>query len=42
MWLGMALLLNIGAALTNAFGPTLIATFGYDKFVCPPEQKPLK
>ncbi|ORY23616.1 major facilitator superfamily domain-containing protein [Naematelia encephala] len=33
LWLVMALLLNIGASVTNAFGPTLIANFGFDKYV---------
>jgi hypothetical protein len=33
LWLAMTLLLNIGAAVTNAFGPTLIANFGFDKYV---------
>ena len=33
LWLGMTLLLNIGAAVTNAFGPTLISNFGFDKYV---------
>jgi hypothetical protein len=32
LWLSMALLLNIGASVTNAFGPTLIAGFGFDKY----------
>jgi MFS family permease len=33
LFLAMTLLLNIGAAVTNAFGPTLIANFGFDKYV---------
>jgi len=32
LFLGMSLLLNIGAAVTNAFGPTLIANFGFDSY----------
>ncbi|BEI80309.1 hypothetical protein CcaverHIS002_0108380 [Cutaneotrichosporon cavernicola] len=31
LWLFMSLLLNIGASVSNAFGPTLIAGFGFDK-----------
>lgn len=33
IWLGIVMLPNIGAAVTNVFGPTLIKGFGYDKFV---------
>jgi hypothetical protein len=33
LWVAMALLLNIGAAVTNAFGPTLIRNFGFDIYV---------
>lgn len=33
LFLSMTLLLNIGAAVTTAFGPTLIANFGFDKYV---------
>ena len=33
MWLAMSLLLNIGAAVTNTFGPTLIKNFGFDSYV---------
>lgn len=33
VWLGIAMLPNIGAAVTNVFGPTLIRGFGYDKYV---------
>lgn len=42
MWLGMVLLLNIGAAVSNAFGPTLIATFGDDTFVSFPLSTPVR
>ncbi|CAK9785980.1 MFS general substrate transporter [Cutaneotrichosporon oleaginosum] len=31
LWLFMSLLLNIGASVANAFGPTLIKGFGFDK-----------
>lgn len=33
LWLFMALLLNIGASVTNAFGPTLIKGLGFDVYV---------
>jgi len=33
IWLGIVMLPNIGAAVTNVFGPTLIKGFGYDKYV---------
>jgi hypothetical protein len=33
IWLGIVMLPNIGAAVTNVFGPTLIRGFGYDKFM---------
>lgn len=33
LFLAMTLLLNIGAAVTTVFGPTLIANFGFDKYV---------
>jgi len=33
IWLGIVMLPNIGAAVTNVFGPTLIRGFGFDKFV---------
>ena len=33
LWLCMALLLNIGASVTNAFGPTLINGLGFDVYV---------
>lgn len=33
LFLFMALLLNVGAAVTNAFGPTLINGFGFDKYI---------
>lgn len=30
LWLAISMLLNIGASVTNAFGPTLIKGFGFD------------
>ena len=33
LFFGMSFLLNVGAQVTNAFGPTLIATFGFDSYV---------
>lgn len=33
LWLFMSLLLNIGASVTNAFGPTLISGFGFDSYI---------
>lgn len=33
LWLGIGLLPNIGAAVTNVFGPTLIRQFGFDIYV---------
>jgi len=32
LWLAMSLLLNVGAAVTNIFGPTLIGNFGFDDY----------
>lgn len=32
LWIGMAMLLNIGASVTNIFGPILINGLGYDKY----------
>lgn len=32
LWIGMALLLNIGASVTNTFGPLIIGGLGYDKY----------
>jgi hypothetical protein len=34
LWIGMALLLNVGAAVANAFGPTLLAAFGFEWVCC--------
>jgi len=33
LWLGIAMLPNLGASVTNVFGPTLINGFGFDKFI---------
>jgi len=33
LWLGIAMLPNLGASVTNVFGPTLIKGFGFDKFI---------
>ncbi|KAJ5247639.1 hypothetical protein N7468_002622 [Penicillium chermesinum] len=32
LWIGMALLLNIGASVTNTFGPLIIGGLGFDKY----------
>ncbi|WWD22307.1 hypothetical protein CI109_106798 [Kwoniella shandongensis] len=32
LWISMTLLLNVGAAVTTYFGPTLIGNFGFDKY----------
>lgn len=32
LWIGMALLLNIGASVTNIFGPLILSGLGYDKY----------
>ena len=33
IWLSISVLLNVGASVTGAFGPTLIKNFGFDKYV---------
>jgi MFS family permease len=33
LWIGMALLLNVGAAVTNTFGPLIIKGLGFDKYI---------
>jgi hypothetical protein len=33
LWLGIAMLPNLGASVTSVFGPTLIRNFGFDKFM---------
>ncbi|KAL6875479.1 MFS general substrate transporter [Trichoderma longibrachiatum] len=32
LWFGMALLLNVGASVTNSFGPLIINGLGFDKY----------
>lgn len=32
LWVGMAMLLNIGASVTNIFGPLILGGLGYDKY----------
>lgn len=32
LWIGMAMLLNIGASVANTFGPLIINGLGYDKY----------
>ncbi|CAG8024419.1 unnamed protein product [Penicillium salamii] len=32
LWVGMAMLLNIGASVTNIFGPLILSGLGYDKY----------
>lgn len=33
LWIGMSLLLNVGAAVTNTFGPLILQGLGYDKYL---------
>ncbi|KAF7195056.1 putative transporter [Pseudocercospora fuligena] len=33
LWVSLSLLLNVGASVTNTFGPLIISGFGYDKFI---------
>lgn len=33
LWIGLSLLLNVGASVTNTFGPLILAGFGYDKYL---------
>lgn len=33
IWIGLALLLNVGASVTNTFGPLIIKGLGYDKYI---------
>jgi Major Facilitator Superfamily len=33
LWIGMALLLNVGAAVTNTFGPLILKGLGFDKYL---------
>lgn len=32
LWIGMALLLNVGASVTNTFGPLILSGLGFDKY----------
>lgn len=32
LWIGMAMLLNIGASVTNVFGPLILGGLGYNKY----------
>ncbi|BDD63663.1 hypothetical protein MPDQ_003248 [Monascus purpureus] len=32
LWVGMAFLLNVGASVTNVFGPQILGGLGFDKF----------
>lgn len=32
LWIGMAMMLNIGASVTNTFGPLIISGLGFDKY----------
>jgi hypothetical protein len=32
LWIGMTLLLNVGASVTNTFGPLILSGLGYDKY----------
>ncbi|KAF3025951.1 hypothetical protein E8E14_014968 [Neopestalotiopsis sp. 37M] len=33
LWIGMTLLLNVGAAVQNTFGPLILSGLGYDKYI---------
>lgn len=33
LWIGMSLLLNVGAAVTNTFGPLILKGLGFDKYL---------
>lgn len=33
LWIGLSLLLNVGASVTNTFGPLILNGFGYDKYL---------
>ncbi len=33
LWIGMSLLLNVGASVTNTFGPLILSGLGYDKYI---------
>lgn len=33
LWVGMSLLLNVGASVTNTFGPLILSGLGFDKYI---------
>jgi hypothetical protein len=33
LWVGMSLLLNVGAAVTNTFGPLILSGLGFNKYI---------
>jgi len=33
LWIAMALLLNVGASVTNTFGPLILSGLGFDKYI---------
>lgn len=33
LWIAMALLLNVGASVTNTFGPLILSDLGFDKYI---------
>lgn len=33
LWIGMALLLNVGASVTNTFGPLILSGLGYNSYI---------
>lgn len=33
LWIAMSLLLNVGASVTNTFGPLILSGLGYDKYI---------
>ena len=33
IWIGLSLLLNVGASVTNTFGPLVVSGLGYDKYI---------
>lgn len=33
LWVGMSLLLNVGASVTNTFGPLILKGLGFDKYI---------
>jgi hypothetical protein len=41
LWFAISALLNVGASVTGAFGPTLIKNFGFNQFVSDPDSTEL-